>query len=208
MTNSALLQFSKDQVQILEKSPLSISQSTQEIISLLGFVNDCESYNFAISRINQIQEQELSTIVPAIFYLIWSTPIFKVQVELIDRILSNSPRSFHALLFDYICSNFNSISTDRKDKFFYFLKKVFSTMSLSYILGIENVEVLGFLLLKIEKSMFNDWSDALFLEFVANCKPFILENIQNIKIDEKAVRLCLKEVTNPKNREALYKLFK
>lgn len=207
--NSQIEQFSIQQIHDISNSNAKPSNETHEIINLLKEVNNSELCAQAISKLSQISEDQYSFVTPHIYYLIWSTPVFKIQVGLINSILENSSKGFHALLLHHVVLNFHKISTDRKDKFFYFLKKAFTVMSFSYILNIQNLEVLGFLLEQIKsKDIFQDWSDILFIDFISNCKPFLLESIQDIKIDENLVRPNLDKAKNPKNRDALYKLFK
>ena len=141
----------------------TVNDDTLEINKLIEMVEDQETHRTAMTRIEQFSEHEFPLFIPSVFYLIWSTPVYKNQTLLIDFILSNTPIVFHSLLFKYVVLHFEEIETDRKDKFFYFLKKIFlnleiknenfanskntaESITFAYVLGIKNEEVLGFLL--------------------------------------------------------------
>lgn len=203
------IQFDSDKIVKLYVSKPQMTEQTTRIIELVSSVYNPEIYSEGIRGLANIPEYQYPLLVQPIYYLIWITPVFKKQIDLITSILDNSPRIFHSLLFHHVVVNFDSISTDRKDKFFFLLKKIFPLMSFSYILGIQNYQVLGYLLEQItSKEIFLDWSDSLFLEFLSTCKPFLCTSVQKIKIDEQLVRKYLDRTTNPKNRDALYSLFK
>jgi hypothetical protein len=188
--------------------PIQIS----EINQLLETVDNEECYKTAITHIPQLSSEELHLIIPSVYYLIWSTPVFKNQVKLIDFLMSNTPAQFHNFLFQFLVLKFSEISTDRKDKFFYFFKKfLFSENSFFKFvdfLSIENEEIFIFLLSQIKtKKIFNDWSDVLFVNFVGKSKAFLIEKIdENIKIDQAIIRKELESVKNTKNRDILIKL--
>lgn len=156
---------------------------------------------FKLEQLNNAQA------VSRILELIMETPNYKRQVVLIDSILSSFPLLLHALLFHATVQMFPSIPTDRKDKFFYLLKRTLPTLSFEYVCGIPVPEVSVYVWSLVEdKTLFLDWDDRMFIEYVIREKPFILKNMKHIRIERKVIEKYLNIPMHPKNREMLYNM--
>lgn len=186
--------FRRDEIcGILLRASSSLGENMQSII---------RNYSSSLDAHSSTCEDVLS----AVFDLILDTPNYGKQVALIDSILDSSPYVFHALLFHFTVANFKGIPTDRKDKFYYLIKRTFNRMSLEYILEIKDWEVAGYIWsVAQEKSMFEDWDEHRFIKYVVGCKPFILESIK-IKLSRNIVKEYLDNPMSSHNREALYRL--
>lgn len=164
----------------------------------------------ALSRLKECPEQYYSLLVAPVFYLIWTTPIFKRQIALVDTILDSTDEVFHILLLRHVIRNFRTVSTDRKDKFYYLIKRTFSKLSFRDIIEIDDLEVLEYVwgIIDKDRSVVKDWDDEMFLSFLSSVKPFIAETIYNIRIEKEKVEKYIDLAHHSKNREALYRLFR
>ncbi|KAM0679826.1 hypothetical protein GINT2_001998 [Glugoides intestinalis] len=147
------------------------------------------------------------------FYLIWNTPNFKRQCALIDTIFSETTTEFHFLLLNHVIVNFNNIATDRRDKFFYLIKKALFLAPIDYLLAIKSSAVMVYILKFINdenKKYIDGWNDRQFVEYIAKCKSFLLEciDLTSLTIDKGVIQEFIERSINQKNREALYKLLK
>lgn len=181
------------------------SESIKQTSKLFG-----EDTEEALAQLRNCPEHDYHTMVPPTFYLIWATPSFKKQVALVDSILGSTPEPFHTLLLHYVIKHFGAISTDRKDKFYYLIKKTFHKLSFQEITEIQDLEVQEYVwkIIDSDRSTVNDWDDELFLRFLSSAKPFIAAIFKNIRIEEQKVKRYIDLPVSPKNREALYRLFR
>lgn len=150
-----------------------------------------------------------------IYYRIWNTPNFKKQKALVDEILQEIPVEFQNLLLHHVIVNFDKIETDRKDKFYYLIKKIIQDneqTTLEYILNIKSTDALGYILTIINeenKKIISKWDDKLFIEFISKCKPLFLPMIsEDFKFEEEVLKKYIEMPIDQLNREKLYKFMK
>jgi hypothetical protein len=187
-----------------------MQQTSSESKQVSNSFYNGEGTEEALMKLRSCSEHDYSVLVPPTFHLIWTTPSFKKQVALIDSILDSTAEPFHRLLLSHVIKNFGAIPTDRKDKFYYLVKKTFHTLSFAEIIAIEDLEVQEYVwkIIDTDRAVVVDWSDELFLRFLSSAKPFIAATINNIRIEEEKVREYIDLPIHSKNREALYRLFR
>ncbi|ELA42635.1 uncharacterized protein VICG_00387 [Vittaforma corneae ATCC 50505] len=190
--------FTRDEINaVLLESSSSLNKNIQSII---------EDHSGNYCSISDIHNSTYKDVLSVIFDVIFDTPNYKKQVSLIDSILDSSPCFFHALLFHFTIEHFKGIPTDRKDKFYYLIKRTFNRVPLEYLLEIKDWDVAEYIWSMVEnKNELEDWDDHRFIRYVISCKPFILKSIK-IKLDRNIVRGCLDEPMSSQAREALYRL--
>lgn len=157
---------------------------------------------------NTIDNTIDSSLVDKIYSVIFVTPNFKKQVALIDRILSESPKPFHRNLLNSVILNFKNIPSDRKDKFFYLIKKTLNLMPFEYILKIEDKEVQCYIWKNVITEKLADWDDRMFIEFVMKSEAYLVGCIGKFKIEKTLVEEYLEKDMGVKQREYLYSLLK
>lgn len=183
------------------------SKVVDQIISSLYNGKDVDE---ALARLKECPEQHYPALVGPVFYLIWTTPTFKRQVALVDTILDSTDEAFHILLLRHVIRNFKTVSTDRKDKFYYLIRETFGKLSFAEIIGIDDLEVQEYVwgMINRDRTAVKDWDDEMFLGFLSKAKPFIAEVIDNIRIEKEKVEKYIDLANHSKNREALYRLFR
>lgn len=153
-------------------------------------------------------EQRSTKLIVELYYLLWETPNFRVQQQLVDRVLDRIGSNTAKCLLGHIIDVFSKIEVDRRDKFFYYINRTLHLMSFKEILTIKDLSVLEYACRILNERRCDDWNDALFVEFMAYCKPWICSQFKNVRVPEHVVREVLERGDiNNQNRSALYNLF-
>ena len=139
---------------------------------------------------------------------LWTVAGFKNQVYFVDAIYERMSRERYRLLMDYTVAVFHTVETDRRDKYFYLLKRGIELFSLSDILRIENSEALDYCCRFLSPQRTPGWSDELVVEYLCRCPSWVLYRFAEFKISEKLVRQHINKEMPDVNRRALYGLFK
>lgn len=146
-------------------------------------------------------------LVDALYYLIWSTPVFKKQVALVDAILNDCGESVHRQLVSLVIERFPEIRTDRRDKFYYLISKSFHLITFTEMLAFADTGLLEYSCTYINNCKPADWDDILFLEFFVSCPAWLCDIFSSVRIAEPIVRPYFERNMPAANRKALYKLF-
>lgn len=152
-------------------------------------------------------EGDAEEMAEALYHLIWSTPVFKRQVALIDLIVAHVGRPLHAALLGLVLRRFDKIKSDRHDKFFYFFERSLWLLRFEEILALQSSPLLEHACRCIVRARPGDWDDRVFLAFLATCPPWLCEVFGGLRIPEETVRPFLLGELRPANRQAMYGLF-
>jgi hypothetical protein len=143
------------------------------------------------------------------YQIIWKTSGYKRQVDVVDRIVQVCNEDEERQLLQYVVENFEKIEMDRRDKFYYLIRRTYCRLSFEEMISVRNNDVLVFLCRELNRNKCTDWNDDVFLRFIVGCKPWIAGLFSDVKIDERTVRPYILSYPNIpcENKCALYRLF-
>ncbi|EOB14019.1 hypothetical protein NBO_42g0009 [Nosema bombycis CQ1] len=156
----------------------------------------------------------INTQLDDLLYDIYILPKWKNQVDFINKIVEDIKDPEDLLI--KIKSKWDSIQSDRKDKFYYLIEKLLNKIeinkeNLKRILSYSNESTLSyFWKIIIKKISINNMIDINFLiDYLAYCPNHLLKNFEEMKFKPEIIKEILKREDIPnKNREFLSKMIK
>jgi len=169
-----------------------------------------------LELLRETPSDNASEISSALFDRILSTAGWKAQCSLVDEIFDFSNSELLKALFCKIVAAFGTIPVDRRDKFYYFLKKGHFLLPFEEVLKIENLDVLDYLCSVMTQENRDDWDNAVLLEFISTCRPWMCRHFERLdfkgtapEISEPMIRVYLKRKDiGDQNRKLMHQLIK
>lgn len=158
----------------------------------------------------------LERLANAIIYYLWRLPKFKAQKSFIDELLSRTDTNFHSTLFSLTVKRWPEIQSDRKDKFYYLIKRLI----LAKPLDLDRIKCLFQLsppclrnyAIKIVLSTLdsrNDQEEEFLAEFISKCDPGACKLFAGFVLRaEVALKYAKNKNIRPVNRAVLYGMVK